>query len=184
MAVQGPRAYADVNAVVGRVLRDLAFAQSSQQKRFGLQRRRCVTTDQLVYAETAIAHARLAGIPPDRIVNCWPLDRLLAWLRDPPRERLVPPTSAAQTATHPRGRCALHQHARQWTRFGPCRFRLRNLSRGDCERRSNDLETIRCADDFTAVTARTLQTCFRSDSSWGGRRGRRSGCRHHDGAAC
>jgi histidinol phosphatase-like PHP family hydrolase len=38
------------------------------------------TTDQLAYAETAIAHARLAGIPPDRIVNCWPLDRLLAWL--------------------------------------------------------------------------------------------------------
>ena len=35
------------------------------------------------YAETAVAHARLAGIPADRIVNCWPLDRLLAWLRDP-----------------------------------------------------------------------------------------------------
>jgi len=38
------------------------------------------TTDQLVYAETAVAHARLAGIPPERIVNCWPLDRLLAWI--------------------------------------------------------------------------------------------------------
>ena len=38
------------------------------------------TTGQLAYAETAIAHARLAGIPPDRIVNCWPLDRLLDWL--------------------------------------------------------------------------------------------------------
>jgi putative hydrolase len=38
------------------------------------------TTDQLAYAETAVAHARLAGIPPDRIVNCWPLDRLLAWV--------------------------------------------------------------------------------------------------------
>lgn len=31
------------------------------------------------YAEIALAHARLAGIPPDRIVNCWPLDRLLDW---------------------------------------------------------------------------------------------------------
>jgi histidinol phosphatase-like PHP family hydrolase len=41
------------------------------------------TTGQLVYAETAVAHARLAGIPADRIVNCWPLDRLLAWLNDP-----------------------------------------------------------------------------------------------------
>ena len=38
------------------------------------------TTNQLAYAETAIAHARLAGIPPDRIVNYWPLDRLLEWI--------------------------------------------------------------------------------------------------------
>src|SRR4029077_3469051 len=44
------------------------------------------TTDQLTYAETAIAHARLAGISPDRIVNCWPLDRLLAWIAEPTRE--------------------------------------------------------------------------------------------------
>ena len=38
------------------------------------------TTSQLVYAETAVAHARLAGIPAERIVNCWPTDRLMAWL--------------------------------------------------------------------------------------------------------
>jgi putative hydrolase len=44
------------------------------------------TTAQLGYAETAIAHARLAGVPPDRIVNCWTLDRLLAWIADPTRE--------------------------------------------------------------------------------------------------
>jgi putative hydrolase len=56
------------------------------------------TTGQLAYTETAIAHARLAGIPPDRIVNCWPLDRLLAWLRDPSRECLVPAKSVAQTS--------------------------------------------------------------------------------------
>ena len=31
------------------------------------------------YEETAIAHARLAGVPVDRIVNCWTLERLLAW---------------------------------------------------------------------------------------------------------
>ena len=43
------------------------------------------TTDQLVYAETALAHARLAAIPPDRIVNCWPLDRLREWLAAPVR---------------------------------------------------------------------------------------------------
>jgi histidinol phosphatase-like PHP family hydrolase len=39
-------------------------------------------TDELMYAETAIAHARLAGIPAERVINCWPLDRLLAWARD------------------------------------------------------------------------------------------------------
>lgn len=35
---------------------------------------------QLWYADLAMAHALLAGIPPDRIVNCWPLDRFRAWL--------------------------------------------------------------------------------------------------------
>lgn len=43
------------------------------------------TVSQLSYAEIAIAHARLAAIPPDRIVNCWPLEQLLAWLAAPPR---------------------------------------------------------------------------------------------------
>jgi histidinol phosphatase-like PHP family hydrolase len=41
------------------------------------------TTAQLSYVETAMAHARLAGIPTDRIINCWPLERLLAWVQDP-----------------------------------------------------------------------------------------------------
>ncbi|MEZ5319706.1 MAG: PHP domain-containing protein [Vicinamibacterales bacterium] len=34
---------------------------------------------QLGYIDTALAHARLAGIPPARIVNCWPLDDVLEW---------------------------------------------------------------------------------------------------------
>jgi putative hydrolase len=38
------------------------------------------TASQLRYADIALAHARLAGIPADRIVNCWPLDRLLDWI--------------------------------------------------------------------------------------------------------
>jgi putative hydrolase len=42
------------------------------------------TTTQLSYTETAVAHARLAAIPADRIVNCWPTDQLMAWLSDPP----------------------------------------------------------------------------------------------------
>jgi histidinol phosphatase-like PHP family hydrolase len=41
------------------------------------------TATQLSYAETALAHARLAAIPADRIINCWPLEELLAWLSDP-----------------------------------------------------------------------------------------------------
>ena len=38
------------------------------------------STGELQYAETAIAHARLAGIPANLIVNCWELDKLLSWL--------------------------------------------------------------------------------------------------------
>jgi putative hydrolase len=30
-------------------------------------------------AETAIAHARVAGVPAERVINCWDEDRLLAW---------------------------------------------------------------------------------------------------------
>jgi histidinol phosphatase-like PHP family hydrolase len=37
-------------------------------------------TRELMYAEIALAHARLAGIPRDRVINCWPLERLLHWL--------------------------------------------------------------------------------------------------------
>jgi histidinol phosphatase-like PHP family hydrolase len=37
--------------------------------------------DELVYAETALAHARLAGAPASRIINCWPLADLLEWLK-------------------------------------------------------------------------------------------------------
>lgn len=38
--------------------------------------------DQFSYAETAIAHARLGGVPSDRVINCWPLERLLEWALD------------------------------------------------------------------------------------------------------
>ena len=39
------------------------------------------STGELRYAETAIAHARLAGVPTERVVNCWKTERLLEWLR-------------------------------------------------------------------------------------------------------
>jgi putative hydrolase len=35
--------------------------------------------DQWWYAETALAHACLAGVPRHRIINCWPLATLLDW---------------------------------------------------------------------------------------------------------
>jgi putative hydrolase len=38
--------------------------------------------DELSYSETALAHARLAGISARRIVNFWDLDQVLEWLTD------------------------------------------------------------------------------------------------------
>jgi len=38
-------------------------------------------TAELPFVDFAIAHARLAGIPADRVVNCWPLARLVRWLQ-------------------------------------------------------------------------------------------------------
>jgi len=39
-------------------------------------------SEAFIDTETAIAHARLAGIPASRVINCWDLPRLLAWLED------------------------------------------------------------------------------------------------------
>ena len=75
MAVEAPRTYADVNAVVatedvrlqarrqrhslvGEPLTDLGGPDGALPRIPG--------------AETEVARARLAAIPTDRIVNCWP----------------------------------------------------------------------------------------------------------------
>src|SRR5438132_8717845 len=34
---------------------------------------------ELRYADTSIAHARLAGIPKSRVINCWTAEELLKW---------------------------------------------------------------------------------------------------------
>jgi putative hydrolase len=39
------------------------------------------STGELAYALTAIAHARLAGVPTERVINTWPLDRVMDWLK-------------------------------------------------------------------------------------------------------
>jgi histidinol phosphatase-like PHP family hydrolase len=36
-------------------------------------------THEWPFAENAVAHARLAGIPAERVINCWPLTFLLEW---------------------------------------------------------------------------------------------------------
>lgn len=38
------------------------------------------TVDELRFTDYAVAHARLAGIPAERVVNCWPEDRLERWM--------------------------------------------------------------------------------------------------------
>lgn len=36
--------------------------------------------DELAYVDLALAHAALAEVPADRVINTWPLDRLLEWM--------------------------------------------------------------------------------------------------------
>jgi putative hydrolase len=38
--------------------------------------------DELRYGDIAMAHARLAGIPVERVINCMPAARLLQWLAE------------------------------------------------------------------------------------------------------
>jgi histidinol phosphatase-like PHP family hydrolase len=39
-------------------------------------------TAAFIYTDTAIAHARLAGVPSSQVINCWELPKLLDWLDD------------------------------------------------------------------------------------------------------
>jgi len=64
---------------------------------------------ELAYTDLALAHARLAGIPRERVVNCWSVEPLLAWARDgevrAPRARRAPGAGAPRRK-HARGRSA------------------------------------------------------------------------------
>lgn len=70
--LDGDPARQDLDYVLARRARDAGclFALDSDAH----------TTTQFRYVDTALAHARMAGIPADRIVNCWSTDRLLSWL--------------------------------------------------------------------------------------------------------
>jgi putative hydrolase len=39
-------------------------------------------TGELRFSDYAIAHARLAGIPAERVINCWSDERLAEWMRE------------------------------------------------------------------------------------------------------
>ena len=39
------------------------------------------STSEFDYVDTAIAHARLAAVPPERVINTWSLTKLLKWAR-------------------------------------------------------------------------------------------------------
>ena len=57
---------------------------------------------ELRFSDYAIAHARIAGVPADRVINCWPGDRLEEWMRarhgsSATRARGRPATPARQT---------------------------------------------------------------------------------------
>jgi len=62
MTVPEPRTCAAVNAVVGGYLRDLAFAQSSQQKTFGYKRAAAAilsfSRDHALFEFTRLRHRR------------------------------------------------------------------------------------------------------------------------------
>jgi histidinol phosphatase-like PHP family hydrolase len=43
-------------------------------------------TEELLFSRMAVAHARLAGIPPERVINCWSDEDLDRWMNRPERE--------------------------------------------------------------------------------------------------
>jgi putative hydrolase len=61
---------------------------------------------ELEYAETAVAHARLAGVPRDRVINTWPIDQLMEWAESRKRQR--PPRATRR----PRARAAVSTRRR------------------------------------------------------------------------
>lgn len=60
---------------------DLAKAAIESGCLFALDSDAHSTRELVPYTDIAIAHARLAGVPAERVVNCWPLPKLLKWAR-------------------------------------------------------------------------------------------------------
>ena len=53
---------------------------------------------ELRFTDYAIAHARLARIPADRVINCWSDDRLLEWMAGRHETQPAPPARSATAA--------------------------------------------------------------------------------------
>jgi len=52
---------------------------------------------EFVYTEFALAHARLAGIPPERVINTWPVEKLLQWAERKAAARSRPKSAKARS---------------------------------------------------------------------------------------
>ena len=53
---------------------------------------------ELRFTDYAIAHARLARIPSERVINCWNDDRLAAWMAERQERQPSPPARSAKGA--------------------------------------------------------------------------------------
>ncbi|MEO7275651.1 MAG: PHP domain-containing protein [Vicinamibacterales bacterium] len=53
---------------------------------------------ELRFTDYAIAHARLAGIPSERVINCWSDDRLAAWMAERQGRAPSPPAGSVKAA--------------------------------------------------------------------------------------
>jgi histidinol phosphatase-like PHP family hydrolase len=71
--IDGDPARQDVDHELARVALDAGCVLALDSDAHGVA--------ELEYAETAIAHARLAGVPADRVINCWAVEQLLDWAR-------------------------------------------------------------------------------------------------------
>lgn len=77
----------DLNIVAAGLLHDLAILQSSERTAIAMDAGCIFALDsdahsiaEFPFTDYAIAHARIAGIPADRVVNCWDESRFDAWL--------------------------------------------------------------------------------------------------------
>jgi histidinol phosphatase-like PHP family hydrolase len=62
------------------------------------------STEELRFSEYAVAHARLAGVPAERVINCWSDERLEAWMRERRDSSATPARARRARPSPPRPR--------------------------------------------------------------------------------